>query len=194
MQIYFYLGGIKLLQRSNRPVKAIVKAGIRYATCAKVWKHLGYDKTPVLGDPVREPERAGEIKRLTFMYRELFCMFVGGVINHSTEYICEDCSEFCKFRLTSDMRLMLKKTAALLPAAIRQLCELTGLNYAKEDLAYYKRRIKAYATIETENIYRLFCIRYGSAVEPFDDTFSDKVYWAGFRLSSWYLGGYKALK
>ena len=184
-----------MLQRSNRPVKAIVKAGIRYATCAKVWKHLGYDKTPVLGDPVREPERAGEIRKLTFMYRELFCMFVGGVINMFTYHVNFSYNiPYCRERSIPDANYMLGRTATLLPDAVQKLCETIGLNFAKEDLAYYKKRIDEYAASANPMIQDLFCNMYDSVIEPSDNTFHHKVSYACSWLDFWYMNGDKALK
>jgi hypothetical protein len=187
-----------LLQRSNKTETDILCAGIRYATCEKVWKDLGYDKTPVLGDPIWEPERALEIKKFAFMYRELFCMFVGGMIgNFAAQYYDLDDERYGRiYNEEYDFEVARSINAIMpqLPTAVQELCKITGMDFARADLDYYKRRIEAYAACNDEKIGLLFCLRYGTVIEPFDESFSAKVFTASSWLNTCYLDGYQVLE
>jgi hypothetical protein len=172
-----------LLRRLDRPVSWIMRIAVRYAVDDRTWVDLGFRCKPRLylgKKPIKYPY---EVRKFKFIFRELYCLFIGGGINLCVSRIKNEEER------TVELEKRLEKVAELLHGELMWLFRRARLNPKYESLHYYQDRIRAYATCKDNELYEHFCRKYEEEIEPLKEDSYTKAALAIGWLHKWYVEG-----
>jgi hypothetical protein len=172
-----------LLRRLDRPVSWIMRIAVRYAVDDRTWMDLGFRCKPRLymgKKPIKYPY---EVRKFKFIFRELYCLFIGGGINLCVSRIKDEEER------TVELEKRLEKMAELLPSELVWLFRRARLNPHEESVEYYVKRIRAYANSKDYDLYKCFCKKYEEDIKAVDYSFFTQASLAITWLHTWYMEG-----
>ena len=176
-----------MVKRLGRPIPWILRSAISFSTNLYVWHDLGYYDVPSLSGSKMPFVPTYRMYRQIFFLRELYCLFVGSAIS-----ACAG-RPFLKSSTECNLDNCVDTAVELLPRYLRRYFKIVGLDPSREQIDYYKMRIRAYANCKGDEIHKCLCNKYAAELESYDYSFVTGVALVVCRFHTWYTEGSSAM-